>query len=223
MKMCGRFTLRARAKDVGELLQIMDVGELHARYNIAPSQEIAAVRQGAQGRELVPMRWGLIPSWAEDAKIGYQLINARSETAATKPAFRSAFRARRCLVPADGFYEWQKTEAKKKQPFFIRMKKDAPFAFAGLWEVWQGPEKPITSCTILTTSANSVVQSIHDRMPVILNREDYDQWLSPDIQNPEMVQGLLRPYQEKAMEAFRVGPLVNNYRNQDAGCIEPMK
>src|SRR5262249_19686163 len=155
-------------------------------------------------RELAMLKWGLIPSWAKDAAIGYRMINARADTVAQKPSYRSAFRRRRCLLVADGFYEWQKTND-KKQPFFIGMKDESPFAFAGLWEHWENPEgEPIESCTIITTEANDLVKEIHDRMPVILPPKNYPVWLDPEVQDPEKLQKLLAQYPAKEMRAYPV-------------------
>jgi putative SOS response-associated peptidase YedK len=171
-------------------------------------------------RELTFLNWSLIPSWAEDPKIGDWMINARSETAADKPSFRSAFRKRRCLIPTDGFYEWQKNGG-KKQPFFIHRADAKPFAFAGLWEHWEGDGQVIESCTILTTEANELMRPLHDRMPVILQPEDYDRWLDPRLDKPEAVQPLLRPYPSEALAAYPVTTLVNNPRNDKAECLKP--
>ncbi|MBI5758349.1 MAG: SOS response-associated peptidase, partial [Planctomycetales bacterium] len=171
--MCGRFTLRTPADELSELFSatLRDGLLLSPRYNIAPSQLVACVRQPPEGqRELVTLRWGLVPSWAKDAKIGYSLINARSETVANKPAFRSPFRRRRCLIPADGFFEWQAVPGSKtKQPHYITLQGGQPFAFAGLWERWIGPDgNPLESCSIITTEPNELMKTIHNRMPVIL-------------------------------------------------------
>lgn len=171
--MCGRFTLRTPAKHIAEIFGLSDVFDLPHQYNIAPSQDVAAVRLNREGkkRELAMLHWGLVPFWAKDPKIGYRTINARAETLATKPSFRNAFKKRRCLIVADGFYEWQKTNG-KKQPFLIHMKDDRPFAFAGLWEHWKGDDEVIESCTIIVTEANDLMKPIHDRMPVILSPDD---------------------------------------------------
>jgi putative SOS response-associated peptidase YedK len=172
------------------------------------------------GRELALVRWGLIPAWAKEASIGGRLINARSETVAEKPAFRSAFRKRRCLVPADGFYEWRKREGGgPKQPMLVRRRDGAPFAFAGLWEHWRGPEGEVQTCTILTTEANAVLAPIHDRMPVILDPAAYDRWLDPARPGAEE---LLRPCSDGWLEAFPVSTRVNNVRNDVAELIAPM-
>jgi putative SOS response-associated peptidase YedK len=193
-----------------------------AAYNVAPTQKVAAVRLPDSRRELVSLRWGLIPSWAEDPKIGSRLINARAETAADKPSFRAAFRTRRCLLPADGFYEWQKL-AGGKQPFYFRRRDGRPFAFAGLWEQWRNPaDEIIESCTILTTAANAVVRPVHDRMPVILDPAAYDRWLDPNVRQAELVQPLLRPCREEDLVAYAVSPWVNNPKNDDARCVAPL-
>lgn len=222
--MCGRFALITPGEVLAEQFQLSEVPALAPRYNIAPTQPIAAVRLAREGiaRELVLLRWGLIPSWAKDPGVGSRLINARSETVAEKPSFRSAFKSRRCLVPADGFYEWQRQE-RGRQPFFIRMREGTPFAIAGLWEHWQGPEgEVIESCTLLTTAANEVMRPLHDRMPVILNPKDYDLWLDPDVQKREALSPLLRPYTAEAMVAYPVRPVVNSPANDSPLCIEPL-
>jgi putative SOS response-associated peptidase YedK len=223
--MCGRFTLRAPASTVAEQFGLLDAEPLNPRFNIAPTQAVAAVRLATEGdepaRQLVWLKWGLVPSWAKDAKIGNSLINARAESVADKPAFRAAFRRRRCLVAADGFYEWRRTGG-KKQPYFIRLAEDRPFAFAGLWESWEGPEhSALDTCTLITTDANELMRPIHDRMPVILSPEHYARWLDPALQKPEHLQPLLRPYPSDAMLAYPVSSHVNNPRNEDAGCIAP--
>ena len=172
-------------------------------------------------RELVWLRWGLIPSWADDPAIGNRLINARAETAAQKLAFRAAMRQRRCLVVADGFYEWQRT-GRQKVPYLIRMRDDRPFGFAGLWESWEGPDhSAVESCTILTTEANDLVCPLHDRMPVIIAPSDYDRWLDPAETNAQQLMPLLRPYPSDQMTAYAVNPLVNSPANDEPACIEP--
>jgi putative SOS response-associated peptidase YedK len=219
--MCGRYTLRAAGEAVAGFFGLPEVPVLEPRYNIAPTQTVPIVRAAmGAGRELVMVKWGLIPSWATDPSIGNKMINARSETAATRPAFRSAMKQRRCLVVADGFYEWQKTGG-KKQPYYIRLAKDGPFAFAGLWERWDKGEEPLESCTILTTSANECVAPVHDRMPVILDPNDYHQWLDPGILDAKGVAAPLRPLSAERMTAYPVTTLVNNPRNQDPKCVQP--
>jgi putative SOS response-associated peptidase YedK len=219
--MCGRFTLTTPMPVLAELFLFPEAAPQPPRYNIAPTQAVATVRAADPNhRELALCRWGLIPSWANDPAIGNRLINARSETAAEKPAFRSAFRHRRCLILADGFYEWQKTGG-RKQPFYIKMKDGQPFAFAGLWERWEGGGEPVDTCTILTTEANELVRPVHDRMPVILAPEDYGRWLDPETKKPELLEPLLQPFAADAMTAYPVSPVVNTPRNDSARCIEP--
>jgi putative SOS response-associated peptidase YedK len=223
--MCGRYT---QLRSWSELVQIFAVATAApapnalARYNIAPTQDVAVVRLGASGRELLPMRWGLVPAWAKDVRMGVRLINARAESVAEKPAFRAALRARRCLIPADGFYEWEGQARGPKLPFRIAMADGAPFAFAGLWERWQSVAdgQVVLSCTILTTEANAVVRPIHDRMPVILATADYDAWLDCSGHPATAVQRLLGPYSAAAMQAQALGPYVNRVAHDDARCLE---
>jgi putative SOS response-associated peptidase YedK len=219
--MCGRFTLRARPQAVAEAFELLELSDLSPRYNIAPTQPVASVRLDPDrgGRVLVWQRWGLIPSWARDPSIGNRMINARAETVATKPAFRNAFAARRCLIVADGYYEWQKT-AEGKQPYFIHRRDDAPFAFAGLWERW-GPER-LESCTIITTAANASMRSLHDRMPVILQPADYSRWLDPAVRDGEALASVLRPARDDLLAADPVQPVVNNPRNDVPECVSPI-
>jgi putative SOS response-associated peptidase YedK len=220
--MCGRFTLRQSAEEIAQAFQISDVPPLEPRYNIAPTQPVATVLRTAENpdRQLRMLHWGLIPFWADDPKLGSKLINARAETVADKPAFRSAFRHRRCLIVADGFYEWQQQE-NGKQPFYLRLKDDRPFALAGLWEHWEedGGEA-IDSCTILTTDANELTSPIHSRMPVILDPKDYDMWLDSSVRKSESLQSLLRPYASEKMEAYPVSKTVNRPTNDRPECIE---
>lgn len=217
--MCGRFTLRTPAKEIASLFDLGDTPDLRPRYNIAPSQEIAAVRSTpARQRELAMLRWGLIPFWADDSKTGYRMINARAETVASKPAFRSAFKKRRCLIVADGYFEWQKTDS-KKQPHLIHMKDDSPFAFAGLWEHWQGENEEIESCTIIVTEANDVLKPIHDRMPVIVSPGDYDRWLDPETET-KALESLLKPYRGDDLERYPVSTIVNSPKNDSENCVQ---
>jgi len=218
--MCGRYTLRTPVETLAEEFGISDpLPEIPTRYNIAPTQEVAAVLEEDEERKLEMLRWGLIPSWADDPAVGNRMINARSETAAEKPSFRTAFRKRRCLILADGFYEWQKTNG-GKQPYYIRMKNGSPFAFAGLWESWDKYGGEIRSCTILTTDANEMVREVHHRMPVILPPETYDLWLDPDMWETEPLLDLLRPYPDDGMEAYPVSRFVNSPSNDDERCVE---
>jgi putative SOS response-associated peptidase YedK len=195
---------------------------LFPRYNIAPSQPVAVVRQTAEGkRELVKLRWGLVPSWAKDVSVGNQLINARSETAATKPAFRAAMRQRRCLVPTDGFYEWKKV-GKQKQPYFIRRADDKAFAFAGLWERWSDAERrPLETCTILTTDANELLRPLHERMPVIVEPADYSTWLDPLRTDPDQFHPLFASLTSEQLISTPVSIHVNSPANDDADCLAP--
>lgn len=222
--MCGRFSLGTPAAMLADLFQVPEVPDWAPRYNIAPTQPVLVVLRGQSSalRQSARRRWGLIPSWAKDPAIGNRLINARAETVATKPAFRRAFRERRCLILADGFYEWER-QGQRKQPFCIRMRRGHPFAFAALWERWQGPEaSPLDTCTILTTTANDLVGRIHNRMPVILAPADYEAWLDPSIQDPERLRPLLRPSPADEMVAYPVGPRVNNPANDSPTCLEPL-
>lgn len=220
--MCGRFTLAVPAEQVASQFQLPQVPELAPRYNIAPTQQVAAVRAGDAGRELAMLRWGLIPSWAKDASIGAKLINARSETAAEKPSFRSAMRQRRCLIPADGFYEWQ-AQAGGKQPFHITLADGRPFALAGLWEHWKSPDGTwLQSCTILTTAANELMRPLHDRMPVILHPEQYGLWLDPGLHDVGPLQELLVPYPAAEMAARPVSKAVNRVANDEPGLVAPV-
>ena len=176
-------------------------------------------------KQIELFHWGLIPSWAKDPKIGNRMINARSETLAEKPSFRNAYKRRRCLVLADGYYEWQKIPGEKsKQPVYIRLKSQKPFAFAGLWEVWKGTgmDEPLRSCTIITCPLNAVLAEIHHRMPVILPAEVYETWLAPDEQSSEVLQPLLVPYADEEMEAYPVSRFVNRSANNSPECIAPV-
>lgn len=218
--MCGRFTLRTPAAEAARHFALFEVPELEPRYNIAPSQPVAAVRAAASGqRELVMLRWGLIPSWADDPALGNRLINARAEGVHQKPAFRQAFRRRRCLVPADGFYEWQRVGG-QKQPYHIGLRDGSLFAFAGLWELWQRGEAAVDSCTLITTEANDALRPIHDRMPVILASADYDRWLDPDNQQADDLLPLLRPYASEPMVAKPVSRWVNVPTHEGPRCLE---
>jgi putative SOS response-associated peptidase YedK len=203
-----------------EQFTLEEVLPLQPRYNIAPTQQVAAVRHGQQGREMVLLRWGLIPSWARDPSIGNRLLNARAETITEKPSFRSALKHRRCLIVADGFFEWQSIQG-KKQPRYCRLRDGKPFAFAGLWEHWSlGENEPVQSCTIITTEANELVRPLHERMPVILPPDAYQPWLDTAGQGVEQVLSLLRAYSSKDMIAYPVSMRVNSPRHDDPGCIE---
>lgn len=219
--MCGRFTLTASAQRLQEIFPLFEMLAATPRYNIAPTQQILAVRQDDAAKPKASwLRWGLIPSWAKDKKISASLINARADSVATKPAFRAAFKRRRCLILADGFYEWRKLDTKTKQPFHIRLTDGRPFAFAGLWEHWSREDPPIDSCTIITTDANDAVRTLHDRMPVILPPEDYARWLDPRVADPGVLQEMLRSYPSDQMTTVAVGTYVNNARNEGAECLQ---
>jgi putative SOS response-associated peptidase YedK len=222
--MCGRYTLRSSRESIAQAFDVPEVPELPARYNIAPTQSVPAVRvdPDRRVRELSLFLWGLVPSWADDPSIGNKMINARAETVAEKPAFRHAFKSKRCLVVADGFYEWRKFD-RNKQPYFIRMKDERPFAFAGLWEYWERDTGALQSCTIITTEPNDLVAPIHDRMPVILPESDYDLWLDPEVGDPKRLKPLLAPYPEHEMEAYPVSTMVNSPANDEEGCVEPIR
>lgn len=221
--MCGRFTLRTPTPVLMETFRLSAGIDLEPRYNVAPTQDVAVVRHDPRGRhELSLLRWGLIPFWAKDPSIGNRLINARSETVAEKPSFRNAFKSRRCLIPADGYYEWH-TEGKKKQPYWIRMADERPFAMAGLWERWKdrsGAQPPIESCTILTTDANQLTCDIHDRMPVILQSAHWDMWMDNEFHDTKWLGELLKPYPSDEMKMDPVNPFVNNARHEGPECIE---
>jgi len=222
--MCGRFTLFESDKILSKEFGVSGFPPRSPHYNIAPSQPVAAVRvaPAGTGRELALLRWGLIPSWSKDPAIGNRLINARAETAREKPSFRNAFRRHRCLIPTNGFYEWQRRE-RGKQPYFVRMRDERPFAFAGLWDRWESPDKGvIETCTILTTAANAVLAPIHDRMPVILPPAEYTRWLDPSLLNTDSLAPLLVPFPPEEMLAFPVSPRVNTPAVDDEKCITPL-
>jgi len=221
--MCGRFALKAPPRTIQQHFGLPETVDLSPRYNIAPSQDVAVIRHlsGRGYRQLDMLRWGLIPGWAKDMKISYRMINARAETLAQKPAFRTAFKKRRCIIAADGFYEWLHS-GKTKQPFFVHMKNSAVFGFAGLWESWNSPEgSTVESCTVITTSANDLVRKIHDRMPVILHSARYEAWLQ-DSTKVETLQQLLMPYPAAEMEIYRVSSEVNSPKNDTMECIIPV-
>ena len=223
--MCGRFTLTASPEKIAQTFPDVAVPDgITPRYNIAPTQPVAVIANNNPG-QLEYFMWGLIPHWADDPKIGSRMINARSETLAEKPSFRTAYRRRRCLVLADGFYEWKKIPGQKnKQPMYLKVDSREVFAFAGLWESWHSSEgDQVLSCTIITTQPNELVEPIHNRMPVILSSEHYDQWLASDEQAPENLQPLLRPYPADDMYAYPVSLEVNKPGNDYPGVIEPVE
>ncbi len=218
--MCGRYTLTSFDTLIEEFGLIQTSLDLTPRYNIAPSTPVPVVGNRGE-RRLELMRWGLVPHWAKDPAIGNRMINARSETAAKKPAFREALRRRRCLVVADGFYEW-KRDGKHKTPFYIRRLSHGPIAFAGLWEYWQNADgTPLHTCTILTTEPNDLMAPIHKRMPVIVERADYDRWLEPSPLPPPVLHDILGTPSSDGFEAYPVSRLVNSPKNDSPECIVP--
>ena len=228
--MCGRYSLTTVPEAMRALFGFENLPNLPPRYNIAPTQDVAVVRADHSGaRELAMMRWGLIPHWAKDASMGSKMINARAETIREKPSFREAVKSRRCLLPADGFYEWR-TEDGRKQPFRIGLKGGAAFAFAGLWEHWTATStaaglnegEEVETVTIVTTTANEKLKPIHDRMPVILPPEAFDGWLDP-ANDPQAACALLQPYPAEPMAYYRVSTAVNNVRNDNPSCTAPLK
>lgn len=209
-------------KELKEFFKFEEDLDLRAGFNICPSQDILVVRASAKGREGALVRWGLIPGWAKDASIGNKLSNARGETVHEKPSFRAALKKRRCLVPVNGFYEWRKVGA-GKQPVFIHRQDGAPFAIAGLYELWKGPDgAPVQTATLITTTPNALMEPIHDRMPVILDPADYELWLDPGVQDGDALRHLITPCPADALEAYEVGKAVNNPRNQGPELIAAM-
>ena len=214
--MCGRYSLIA---DLGELARRFEFEgdwlEFESSYNVAPTHNVLTV-VGGEARRAGYMRWGLIPHWAKDHRIGSRMINARAETVAEKPSFRDSLRRRRCLVLADGFYEWQRN-GKEKRPMRVVMRSGEPFAFAGIWSVWKDPEgNRIPSCAIITTTANDVLEPIHERMPVVLPREAEQFWLDPSVEDPAAITDVLNPAPDDAMNAYEVSSLVNSVANNRA-------
>jgi putative SOS response-associated peptidase YedK len=218
--MCGRYVLYSSTDRIAELLGVAEGPLDRPRYNIAPTQQVLVGRAGAQAtRELVFLRWGLVPRLATRGAPDYRMINARAETLLERPAFRIAFRSRRCLIPADGFYEWKKGNG-SKQPYYIQKTDGQPFCFAGLWEHWEGEEGTVLeSCAIITTTANAALAPLHERMPVILAPEDYAAWLDPQGCDPAQLLPLLRPVPPEAVTAYPVSTLVNHPRNDAPQCI----
>ena len=220
--MCGRFVFYSDPQFMREQYGF-DEGriEFRPRYNIAPTQQVVTItNDGTRRVEL--MRWGLVPFWAKELKVGYRMINAVGETLATKPAFRAAFKKRRCLILADGFFEWRK-DGKLKIPTYIYLKSREPFAFAGLWETWKSPEgETVKSCTIVTTKPNEFMEPIHNRMPIILSSETEPLWIDPLSENPDILQPLLQPSPAEQMESYQVSSYVNSPRNEGPECIKPL-
>jgi len=223
--MCGRYTFLSEPAEIADLFEVEVPTALSRRYNVAPTQDVPAVRfdAAAAHRELTLLRWGLVPFWAKDLGHGSRMINARAESVADKPSFRAALAKQRCLILATGFYEWKKTGA-SKQPYYFRAADGRPFAFAGLWDTWQPPGKPaVVSCTIITTQANQTLAPVHDRMPVILSRQDYDTWLKPGVLAPEVLTRLLAPAPDTFLSALAVDTWVNSPTHDDERCLIPAK
>jgi putative SOS response-associated peptidase YedK len=219
--MCGRYTLKTPVSDLQKIFKLEAApAELPARYNVAPSQAVPIVTNSGE-HKLELVRWGLIPFWARDAKIGNKMINARGETLGEKPSYKDALKRKRCLVLADGFYEWREGPL-GKTPIYIHRKDGQPFAFAGLWDEWtRGEHGPVRSCTIITTSANALMKPIHDRMPVILKPEDYETWLDPKPREIPDALALVKPYEGEDFEAYEVSRLVNSPKNEQPECVLP--
>lgn len=220
--MCGRFSQTHSAEEIAAAFDLAEIPQWQPHYNLAPTQMVPAIIASEHHRQFKPLRWGLIPSWAKDPSMGARLINARAETVSEKPSFRDAFKRRRCLIIADGFYEWRK-EGTKKQPFYFRLETGEPFAFAGLWDRWQSPDGDrLETCTIITTDPNELTATVHDRMPVILPKALYDRWLDPTNQQIPALQAILRPYAKEEMVAYPVSTAVNRPANDNADCIAPI-
>ncbi|MCB9689544.1 MAG: SOS response-associated peptidase [Alphaproteobacteria bacterium] len=214
--MCGRFALTAPASTIAEVFQVDVLPDVLPRYNIAPTNEVACVVREGDDNVMKTFRWGLIPSWAKDRKMAYKTINARAETVASKPAFRSAFKRRRILILADGFYEWERSDPKNKVPHLIQLREGKPFGMAGLWERWTDPEtgEDVYSCTVVTTGPNDLMNGIHDRMPVILPEESWSTWLDPEVQDPARLSELLVPYPAEDMQERPVSRKVGDVKNK---------
>jgi putative SOS response-associated peptidase YedK len=225
--MCGRFTSKAKPEEVEKEFKVgrLNPKLFEPRFNIAPTQIVRAVIEADGERIVSGLKWGLIPSWAKDDKIGSKLINARAETLAEKPSFRNAFRAQRCIIPASGFYEWQKTAKGAKQPFYFYLKDKPVFGFAGLYEEWLDKESGelVESCTIITTEANKVLEPVHERMPVILKPKDYDEWLDKKEKDTDQLQKLLVPYPASEMASYAVSRAVNSPAYDSPELIEKEK
>jgi len=221
--MCGRFTLACDLEFLIDRFQIhYPIGfQYEYRYNIAPSQHVTAVIRGEHGNKMGNLRWGFVPSWAKDASVGFKMINARSETVATKPSFKNALSNQRCLIIADGFYEWKQEEEKKKRPFCITLRERKPFAFAGLWSVWEKDGERLATCTILTTEANTLMSELHHRMPVILSEEAEDTWLDPHTDRQTLL-GLLAQCSSEQMVYYEVSTAVNSAKNQSKDLLIPV-
>ena len=218
--MCGRFVTIIPYEELKQIFDLIESStRTEPRHNVAPTQQVAVVRNTGEYNALVPMKWGLIPSWSKDASIASHTINARCETIAEKPAFRHAIKYNRCIIPISGFYEWTHTEG-KKTPHYIYLSDHAPMSLAGIWEHWMNPEgQDIETFSILTTTSNNLIQPLHDRMPVILQPADYGLWLSKNTHNPHELIHLYQPYSAEKMSLYEVSNLVNNPRFDSPSCI----
>jgi len=221
--MCGRFIQYSAPEVYASHFDLDTLCEVKPRYNLAPTQPVLAVRRAAEGtRELVPLRWGLVPSWSKGPDSRFSMINARAETVDSKPAYRNAFRHRRCLIPTEGFYEW-KTQGREKTPYLIRRSDGEPFGMAGLWEAWRaGDGTTLESCTVIVTDANPLVRELHDRMPVILAHEDYEAWLDPANKDTAGLLKLLRPTDPEPWTLRQVSRRVNSPKNDTPDLLEPV-
>lgn len=222
--MCGRFVRKTPLTELAEIFEATLIADLAPDYNIAPTAEIAAVLWHARlhQRALVPIRWGLVPAWSKDSSSAAKMINARAETLAEKPSFREAFKTRRCLIPADGFYEWQRDQEKEKQPVFIHLSTQQPLAFAGIYEHWKKPEGGwLSTCAVITTEANTKLQAIHHRMPVILTPEQQSVWLDPTLHDLVLLQSMLIPLPDQAVNFYPVSKQVNAVRFNSPDCLAP--
>jgi putative SOS response-associated peptidase YedK len=226
--MCGRFVLYSLPPELQDYFDVRPITfEISPNYNVAPTQEIPVIVRKEDGRHLEKRRWGLVPFWAKDTSIGSRMINARIESVATKPSFKAAIRHRRCLIPANGFFEW-KREAGGKQPFFLSLPSGEPLAFAGLWEVWRDKDaapdqEPYVSCTIITTAAGESIKDLHDRMPLILAPEAYEEWLNPENRDPAQLERFLKSSSVTQLKRYPVSKLVNRVENNSADCIKPLQ
>lgn len=221
--MCGRYTITVTLEDLMARYFAENTGIpfLEPRYNVAPGQLVPAVLSDGRRNRLGLLRWGLVPPWADDPKVGYKMINARAETVEERPSYREAYRSKRCLLPADGFYEWKKTPGEKSRPFRIRLKTGGLFSMAGLYETWTAPDgSKLHTCAVLTTEPNGLMAGIHDRMPIILRPEDEPLWLDRRLGDPGKLRKLLVPYPADEMEAYEVSDRVGRAYNDDPGCIE---
>jgi putative SOS response-associated peptidase YedK len=218
--MCGRFVCSKAPEVYGSFYDVV-APAIAPNFNVAPTTPVPVIKIENDQRTCVLQRWGLIPSWAKDKKMSF--INARADTLFEKPAFRAAAKRRRCLILADGYFEWKAITAKQKQPYYLRPTDGNPIAFAGVWETWKGEGDPVDSCAIITTDANELTRPIHDRMPVILRGADAEVWIDPHVEDPTSLAEILRPFPAEMMTCFAVGPAVGNVKNKGPQCIEPME